>query len=498
MGGNKKNKTQNSNSETQQGSKKDSIIDFYLALLASKKGFPQKYNEPKSIFSKIGVPIFLGNDFVAPTLLDLVLWLQGEGMQITIRHALGQGYSYSVSNINEKVPRFECPNHFRDRSTATYEALERTLNSLPSEPLVVNKNDIENLVIVCREKELSTMADWYKLHINKDFGAITMPYIPNEEIYVSINGGFRCYTKKEFAVFRAESLNLIDFEIFYIFVKDRPFQIEPQPQTINPKEQTGRLMSINIFKMFADLMLTTTKKQPSEPEPPKDMNLHKLMMSTPGWDMYGKMPIDFNRMPLMVLNTGCRIPHPLDHMAAISMSIMRDGELRGVNLTFKHKPNKPKEEPIIGFDAASKELDKTAFELIFGNTKDKDPLKSEVGGEHYLNMGMQPIVFCGMLDLNGFQFSAVNYLSRRKGNELEELQKAKHMVQLAFKLDKSIPAKDYCLPSATLDIIYQYQKANNLSIRHYLAICRTVAKDYQTAEARIDDLINDLKNKATL
>lgn len=549
MNNNKENEKQNGSSATQQEQhNEDSIIDFYLALLASKKGFPQKYNEPKPIFSKIGVPIFLGNNFVAPTLKELLLWIEDKGVRIGMSHLPYQGYRGDiVKNIN-KSPKYESlAIYHKHERVAIYKSLEYALNSLPSEPLVISKIDIASLIVACDTKEeLKKMFCWYfkqfntHVYVSPPINANDSTFNKGDKVFVKINNGFRCYEKGKLAY--NDQTNLIDFETFHLFVKDRPFTIAPQPQPINPKEPTRRHMSIDLFKMFLDLMLTTTKKQPSKPEPPKDMNLHELMMSTPGWDMsFGKMPIDFSLMPFMALNTGRRIPHPLDRMAAISMSIMKDGKLKDINIASKHKPNKPKEEftidfdadaalikeikeaalhtfvmygkgkgngfidmitdkpkeeLIIGFDAASKESDKTAFSLIFGDANAKDPLKKEVGGEHYLNMSMQPAELCGLLDLNGFQFSALQYLSRNKGDEIEQLQKAKHIVQLAQKFDKSVKtAIDGFLSGETTSIICDYKKANNLSDIHCFTIYLIVAKDYKMAEIQINHLINNLSDK---
>lgn len=65
-----------------------------------------------------------------------------------------------------------------------------------------------------------------------------------------------------------------------------------------------------------------------------------------------------------------------------------------------------------------------------------EALKTQVGGNHYKNMQMQPIELIAKLNLNYFQGNIVKYISRNKDNKIEDLEKAKHYCELAIELDK--------------------------------------------------------------
>lgn len=60
-----------------------------------------------------------------------------------------------------------------------------------------------------------------------------------------------------------------------------------------------------------------------------------------------------------------------------------------------------------------------------------ESVKTQVGGDHYTNMNIQPLEFAIANRLNFFQLNIVKYVVRRKGGEekkLEDLYKARDYI----------------------------------------------------------------------
>lgn len=58
---------------------------------------------------------------------------------------------------------------------------------------------------------------------------------------------------------------------------------------------------------------------------------------------------------------------------------------------------------------------------------------TQVGGDHYKTMGMQPVEFALINKLDFFQKDILKYTTRRKGDKakrLEDLYKAKHYLEM--------------------------------------------------------------------
>jgi hypothetical protein len=65
-----------------------------------------------------------------------------------------------------------------------------------------------------------------------------------------------------------------------------------------------------------------------------------------------------------------------------------------------------------------------------------NPLNEQVGGDHYKGMVIQPIEFCFKNKLNVCQSKVIKYITRYKHkNGLEDLIKAKHMVDILIELE---------------------------------------------------------------
>lgn len=65
-----------------------------------------------------------------------------------------------------------------------------------------------------------------------------------------------------------------------------------------------------------------------------------------------------------------------------------------------------------------------------------DPLKTQVGGDHYSKLKIQPIEY---IHANGIPFaegSVIKYITRwRDKSGLADLQKARHFIDLLIKLE---------------------------------------------------------------
>lgn len=65
-----------------------------------------------------------------------------------------------------------------------------------------------------------------------------------------------------------------------------------------------------------------------------------------------------------------------------------------------------------------------------------DPLKTQVGGDHYKSSKIQPVEYAHANKLDFFQGSIVKYITRfREKNGKEDLEKIKHYVDLLIKLE---------------------------------------------------------------
>lgn len=69
-----------------------------------------------------------------------------------------------------------------------------------------------------------------------------------------------------------------------------------------------------------------------------------------------------------------------------------------------------------------------------------DALHTQVGGDHYKNMVIQPVTFCMANNLNFCVSSAIKYLCRYKDkNGKEDLMKARHFIDLLIELEYPEP-----------------------------------------------------------
>ena len=60
----------------------------------------------------------------------------------------------------------------------------------------------------------------------------------------------------------------------------------------------------------------------------------------------------------------------------------------------------------------------------------------QVGGSHYQTNRIQPWDIIEAYDLNFFEGNAIKYILRRKGNRLEDLQKAAHYLEKMIEIEE--------------------------------------------------------------
>ena len=71
------------------------------------------------------------------------------------------------------------------------------------------------------------------------------------------------------------------------------------------------------------------------------------------------------------------------------------------------------------------------------------PLNTQIGGNHYKNLKIQPIEYIMANNLNYCQGNAIKYLTRYKDkNGLEDLKKAKHYIDILIQLEYPNEIKD--------------------------------------------------------
>lgn len=69
-------------------------------------------------------------------------------------------------------------------------------------------------------------------------------------------------------------------------------------------------------------------------------------------------------------------------------------------------------------------------------------LKSQVGGSHYKDMAIQPMTYSMVNGLDACQHTIIKYVSRfRQKNGIEDLEKAKHCLDLLIEFEKERLAK---------------------------------------------------------
>ena len=69
--------------------------------------------------------------------------------------------------------------------------------------------------------------------------------------------------------------------------------------------------------------------------------------------------------------------------------------------------------------------------------------EKQIGGDHYKNLKIQPVDFCQINQLNYCESNIIKYVTRHKSkNGAEDLQKAKHYINLLLDIEYNENAKD--------------------------------------------------------
>ena len=76
-------------------------------------------------------------------------------------------------------------------------------------------------------------------------------------------------------------------------------------------------------------------------------------------------------------------------------------------------------------------VDKVDYQYDEGNA-----LKEQVGGDHYSKLAIQPVEYINANKLTYLQGNVIKYVTRYKDkNGVEDLQKAKHYIDLLIELE---------------------------------------------------------------
>ena len=68
----------------------------------------------------------------------------------------------------------------------------------------------------------------------------------------------------------------------------------------------------------------------------------------------------------------------------------------------------------------------------------KNPLKEQVGGDHYSKLDIQPAVYAERNNLSYLQGNAIKYITRYKDkNGVEDLSKAMHCIKILIELEEN-------------------------------------------------------------
>ena len=119
---------------------------------------------------------------------------------------------------------------------------------------------------------------------------------------------------------------------------------------------------------------------------------------------------------------------------------------------------------------------------------EKDALETQIGGDHYKKMKIQPIELITKLKLNFIQGNVIKYISRDKNNITEDLNKAIHYCELGIELDKIETTLTYEQKLTYWKYVEEYVIQNNMSKINELIIFHILKKEYLEA-------INDIKKQ---
>jgi len=65
-----------------------------------------------------------------------------------------------------------------------------------------------------------------------------------------------------------------------------------------------------------------------------------------------------------------------------------------------------------------------------------ETMEHQVGGNHYLSMGIQPWEIVDANNLNYYEGCVLKYIMRRKDSRIEDLKKAIHCIEHLIEMDR--------------------------------------------------------------
>lgn len=72
------------------------------------------------------------------------------------------------------------------------------------------------------------------------------------------------------------------------------------------------------------------------------------------------------------------------------------------------------------------------------STKPESPLESQVGGDHYKQLVIQPVEYIHKNGIGYMEGCAIKYLTRwRNKGGIQDLEKAKHFIDLLIELEST-------------------------------------------------------------
>ena len=77
------------------------------------------------------------------------------------------------------------------------------------------------------------------------------------------------------------------------------------------------------------------------------------------------------------------------------------------------------------------------YDNVVNHSKESTAKQTQVGGDHYLKMKIQPLEFAMANELDACQTKIIKYICRDKSSKLEDLEKARHVLDYYIDWVKS-------------------------------------------------------------
>ena len=116
----------------------------------------------------------------------------------------------------------------------------------------------------------------------------------------------------------------------------------------------------------------------------------------------------------------------------------------------------------------AKEQGRYIRELLVNNIKFMKALDKQVGGDHYKKMLIQVVEFCHKNNIRYMEGSVIKYIVRwRDKNGIEDLEKAKHYIELIIEMEKDNEKLNETLfPPTNISKSYAIKVPSSLGVRY--------------------------------